>query len=312
MKLWLGISTGNEYTHQITDIHPLGLISFFYRKILEGAAPFVPKGLDLFLDSGAFSAHNSGKDVDLAEYCAFIHNTPQYWDTYVNLDVIPGTGGVLVTPEERDRAAGRGWQNYLDMKADGLDPIPVYHYGESKKWLHKMLDHGCGYIGLGGMVGMTTKMRAKWLDSIFRELSDDAGMPAVKTHGFGITSTPLMLRYPWYSVDSTSWLVLTLNGYIYLPLVGEDGSWRYDVTPQTVTCSRKHSHMKQEGKHSAHFRELAKARLTAWLEECGVNWEQVATDYQARARCNLIVFHRMAEHKLAQPFTSAYIQSMFF
>jgi|SRR5262252_6628889 len=37
-------------------------------------------------------------------------------------------------------------------------------------------------------------------------VTDDKGWPLRKLHGFGVGALELIQRYPWYSVDSTSWL----------------------------------------------------------------------------------------------------------
>jgi hypothetical protein len=44
------------------------------------------------------------------------------------------------------------------------------------------------------------------LDRIFTKLCDKNGHCKWKIHGFGITSPQMMSRYPWYSVDSSSWI----------------------------------------------------------------------------------------------------------
>lgn len=315
MILWIG--TGQEYKELVVEIHPQMLISFFYKNLLDPFIPYFdygkPGSMQFILDSGAFSARNSGKDIDLDEYCAFIHSTIKYWDHYVNLDVIPGTGGREITEAEINRAATLGWENYQYMKADGLDPMPVYHYGEPRKWLHTMLDAGCDYIGLGGMVGLVADGRKKWLDSVFRDLTDVHGNVLVKTHGFGMTSVPLMLRYPWYSVDSISWKILTINGYVDVPRLDDNGKFRFDVPSRTFTMSQQHSHFKQQGKHATHAGITDKEVIERWLEHCGVTWDEAATDYTSRARCNLILYSSFAKYKKEAGVVSAsFVQESFF
>ena len=39
----------------------------------------------------------------------------------------------------------------------------------------------------------------------------------IKIHGFGITSLELLLRYPWYSVDSSTWKRKGIYGCIIVP-----------------------------------------------------------------------------------------------
>ena len=99
------------------------------------------------------------------------------------------------------------WKNQMIMEKAGLKPLPCYHFGEDTKWLQRYIDKGYDYIALGGMVGRPRPALLQWLDTIWSDyLTDSKGMPIVKIHGFGMTSLRLMLRYPWYSVDSTSWV----------------------------------------------------------------------------------------------------------
>ena len=48
--------------------------------------------VDLFLDSGAFSAWNKGTSIDIKKYIKFIKKNEDLFTVYANLDVI-GIGG---------------------------------------------------------------------------------------------------------------------------------------------------------------------------------------------------------------------------
>ena len=165
-----------------------------------------PDQFTFFLDSGAYSAWSRGTQIDLDEYIAFIKANIEVIEVYACLDCIPGVPGKNASNQERNEAAELTWKNYLYMKSEGLDPLPVYHYGEDAEFLERMLAYGCPYIGIGGLVGIPSDKRRLWLDRVFTRITDDKGMPIVKTHGFGMTSVPLIFRYPWYSVDSTTWI----------------------------------------------------------------------------------------------------------
>jgi hypothetical protein len=159
--------------------------------------------VELFLDSGAFSAFTQGVTIDIQEYISFIKKHLDIISVYANLDVIGDAKGTL-------------WNQKI-MERAGLKPLPCFHYGEPLKYLDYYLSH-YEYLALGGMVPIPNSELAGWLDNLFssRICSSD-GLPKVKVHGFGLTSLKLMLRYPWYSVDSTSWVVTGRLGSVYVP-----------------------------------------------------------------------------------------------
>jgi len=281
------------------------LTSFFNfkttNKVLDGMIMIKPTDFRFFLDSGAYSAWSKNAVVDLDEYCAFIRSNIDWLDVYACLDVIPGAPGRAATTKEREEAAGKSWENYLYMVNEGLDPLPVYHYGEDQKWLVNMLEYGCQYIGIGGLVGIPSENRRLWLDRVFTVLTDDTGNPNIKTHGFGMTALPLIFRYPWHSVDSTSWIKASMTGMVYLPQV-LNGEFVFDRTPMNCSVSERSPNMKEGGKHANTFSPKMRAVLDKWLAECGKTFEEVTTSYQHRATCNAYFFRRVSEEKVGRPF----------
>ena len=191
--------------------------------------------VELFLDSGAFSAETQGAKINIQEYIDFIKEHEDVIEVYANLDVI---GDPVDT-----------WKNQKVMERAGLSPLPTFHYGTDLKWLKRYLSAGYDYIALGGMVPISTPNLQLWLDDLFpNHLCDEAGMPVVKVHGFGLTSLRLMLRYPWWSVDSTSWVMTGRMGSIYVPRY-RNGQWIYDEESWKVPVSLKSPSAKEAGKH---------------------------------------------------------------
>ena len=137
----------------------------------------------VMVDSGAFSMATRNVKIDIDEYVNFLSVHGHKFDAYANLDVIGNADETLKN------------QRYLESK--GLSPLPVFHQGEDLKYLDDYVK-SYDYIGLGGMVG--GKSGNRWLDDIFTKYPDH------KFHGFGIGSLNIIERYPFYSVDSTSWL----------------------------------------------------------------------------------------------------------
>ena len=260
-----------------------------------------PDQFRFFLDSGAYSAWTRGTKIDLDEYCEFIKANCEQIDVYASLDVIPGKPGSIATEQERNEAAEASWRNYLYMVEEGLHPLPVYHYGEPERFLDRMLSYGCDYIGIGGLVGVPGPRRIWWLDRVFQRLTDDAGMPIVKTHGFGMTSIPLIFRYPWYSVDSTTWIKITANGAVYLPAM-RDGQFIFDEIPGIISVSDKNAKQNEGGKHGNSLSPAMRKILDRWLAECGKTYAQVTESYFHRATVNVAFFRKVSELKATKPF----------
>lgn len=257
--------------------------------------------LRFFLDSGAFSAWTKKTDVDLDEYITFIKLNIEFIDVYANLDVIPGELGRAATAKEKECAACDSYTNFMKMRAEGLDPLPVFHIGERWEWLEVYRDHGCDYIGLGGLVGVPSEQKRAWLDDVFDRICDAAGKPLIRTHGFGMTSIPLIFRYPWYSVDSTSWIKATANGAVLLPAL-RDGSFVFDEVPQVISVSDQSPNATKDGKHANTLMPAGAAALLRWLDVNAVTREQVADSYYHRAVCNVRFFVEVSKARQAHRF----------
>lgn len=230
------------------------------------------KKVDLFLDSGAFSAWSQKTSINLKDYIQFIKDHKHLIDVYANLDDIHD-------PEIT-------YKNQIRMEKAGLSPIPVFHYAEDIKWLKKYIDKGHDYIALGGMVPISTSRLVPWLDDLFSNyLTDKNGMPICKVHGFGLTALRLMIRYPWYSVDSTAWVMVGRMGGIYVPrrkngrwIYGED--WKVQVSSQSPKT-------KVKGQHIDTMRPAEKELLNLYLEEKGYKlgkskFKMVAVNYKPK------------------------------
>lgn len=210
--------------------------------------------VNLFLDSGAFSAFSKGVEIKIDAYISFLKENINYLEVYSVLDVI---GNPEATFEN---------QEYMESK--GLKPLPCFHYGEDVKYLKLYLDK-YDYIALGGMVPISTKDLMIWLDNLFSSyICDSKGLPKVKIHGFGMTSLDLMLRYPWYSVDSTSWVMTSRFGSIYVPQ-RKQGKWAYDQNSWKVCVSNRSPSNKEEGKHYNTFSPMEQKVILDYLDMKG-------------------------------------------
>jgi hypothetical protein len=225
--------------------------------------------LSLFLDSGAFSLltqvskKKSTEDfIDSSEYkqfrdayIRFILKYPELFNYYSNLDVIGD--------------AQKTWENQQYLESFGLKPIPVFHYGSDVKWLLHYLNLGYDYIALGGMVPVSTAALIPWLDNLWANyLTDKDGYPIIKVHGFGMTSLKPMIRYPWFSVDSTSWAIYSKYGIVLVPPF-ISGEYKYDRQFRSVFVSTKSPKTRIEGKHITTFSGVEREHILNYFSSKG-------------------------------------------
>jgi hypothetical protein len=163
----------------------------------------------LFIDSGAFSAWRLKKPVDIKAYCAWLRDNKDYIEVYVNLDVI--------IPGDPEAAAHAGYNNLLTMRGWDLNPMPVFHVGESIDWLKRMLDNRCDYIGLSASSLVSRNATDDWYELAWSYLVDRNGDPIVKVHAFGETRVRPLMKFPWHSADASTWLNGQKYGYFHMP-----------------------------------------------------------------------------------------------
>lgn len=188
--------------------------------------------VDLMMDSGAFGAWKRGKTLDVDDYIEYIHHIKDLVWSYVNLDVIPGYMGKMDRSTEAvDKSAAASYANLKRMRKAGLKPIPVFHQGESFDWLEQLVDDGEPYIGISPYMRSHRDEMKAWFDAVYSRITDKEGKPLVKTHAFGMTSPNLLLRYPFFTADSTVWAIN--YGQILVPMVNKDGS--LDLTRRPIS-----------------------------------------------------------------------------
>ena len=210
--------------------------------------------ISLFLDSGAFSAFTKGINIDIQAYISFIKEHKEYIDIYANLDVIGD--------------AEKSLENQKIMEEAGLSPIPCFHLNEDFSYLKYYVEN-YGYIALGG-IAQAGPAAQPWMDQCFEMFCDNKGYPKCKVHGFAVTSLRLMLRYPWFSVDSTSWVMTSRMGFIYIPRY-KNGQWVYDENSWKACVSSRSPSKSDDGKHIDTFPQNAKEHIIEYLAMKGYN-----------------------------------------
>ncbi len=162
------------------------LVSYFYLpQFLKNRHRYHYR--DWVIDSGAFSAHNSGVEIKLQDYidCCkkLMAEDPTLTEIY-SLDVIGDWKGSLKNTEE--------------MWKQGVPAIPCYHANEP--W-HALLSMAKEYpkIALGGVALAKSGKKMAWASQCF------ARVWPKKVHGFAYCSERAVMGLPFHSVDATNW-----------------------------------------------------------------------------------------------------------
>lgn len=231
-------------------------------------------GAKLFIDSGAYTALTQNKEVDVDEYIDYINGISNSVHVFAQVDYIPKNA------LDKTDTAEASWRNYLYMydrvrEKDKL--IPIYHQSENLSALKRMVEYirpdgtYVPYIGFGALAGtgVTVPQKKAFFEKCFQVIQSSKN-PHVKVHAMGMTSLSLLEIYPFYSADSTSWIMQGAMGTILTP-------WgMVDVSD------------KNKFERKSLLNSPALSRVEQWLEENGLSLEMVVSDYKKRMLCNLI------------------------
>lgn len=240
-----------------------------------------PNAFCLFVDSGAYTAYTQGKEVDVDDYIKLINEIGDYVTIFAQVDKIPQVIGREPTEEELADAPRQSWENYLYMveKVDKKyrDKImPVFHFEEDTKWLHKMLDytfedgHHIKYIGLAVSTVDTAAIRYAWLQMCF-DIIEKSPNPDVMTHAFGCTQLDVLQKFPLTSADSTTWVQAAAYGNIII-----------DNKVYMISNRR----LNQNGNilnSTQHIQEM----ISKKIEQYGSTLEKCIEDYSERTMVNI-------------------------
>ncbi len=166
-----------------SPVNILVAFPYFKRGIIDFLKSVPRNSYRLIVDSGAFTAWNIGKQINLDEYCRFLDSI-EFLRPFnaVQLDVFG-------SPE-------KSWKNYLVMKQRGYDVMPVFTRGESLENLEKMYSY-TDYIMFGGIVtGGKNINYVKWF------MENNKGR---KVHWLGFCNTDFVKFFKPFSIDSSSW-----------------------------------------------------------------------------------------------------------
>lgn len=242
-------------------------------------------GVKVFLDSGAFSAFTQGVEIDIEGYADYIRRNQ---DIILCASVLDGIGDPLKT-----------YSNQFTLEKLGVNVLPCFHYGEDERYLEHYIAN-YPYITLGGMVPINKEQLGYWLDRIWSKyLTDKDGLPKLKVHGFGLTRVGLMQRYPWYSIDSSSWVQSARTGAIMLPDHG------------VIFVSHDSPSRKEEGRHYNTIAPIEQEVIRREVEKRGFDFQRCQETYLARWTFNMQTYGELTDPNAApKPFKLA--QKTFF
>lgn len=226
-------------------------------------------GRRIFLDSGAFSAHTMRVKVDIKKYCKYIKDNQDLFEVVSVLDAIGD-------PDQT-------YRNQVTMEQLGVWPLPCYHYGEPEVVLQYYAS-SYEYITIGGMVPISSPQLQIWLDRIWgKYLTNPDGTAKLKVHGFGLTSVPLMARYPWYSVDSSSWVQLGGMGNIFIPPFG------------MIAVSEHAPQLKEAEKHIDNLPMEHQKVVVDFINNLGFDIDRLRKLHLSRKVFNIVTYGSMME-----------------
>jgi hypothetical protein len=194
---------------------PALLVSYVYLKKFLKQQPRL-NYRDWVMDSGAYSAQNSGRTINLQDYI----------DTCKKLLAAdPTLTEVFALDVMSDWKASR--KNTEEMWRQGVPAIPTYHVGEPEEALRIMAAE-YPKIAIGGAVGY--KKKRQWATQVF------ARVWPKKIHGLGFGTADTLLHLPFHSADASNWEIAPCRfgnwasyGGQWLPLRGGKQNLRGEV-----------------------------------------------------------------------------------
>jgi hypothetical protein len=162
------------------------LISYAY---LPGAMyPWLPSKLSSWMmDSGAFTAHTTGREIDLQKYirqCQWRIATDTTLTEIIGLDAI---GDHRTTMRNCDV-----------MTLARIPTIATVHYGATVDEIADARDYA--KVAIGGLVGRSAQEKRRFCERVFSVLWPK------RMHALGVFSEALLMAFPFESADCADWV----------------------------------------------------------------------------------------------------------
>lgn len=160
--------------------------------------------VELFLDSGAFTAFNSGREIELDEYIGFLKEHHSMFFGYMQLDKL------------QDPAVSAA--NLREMKRAGLKPIPIHVFGDDQKRMDELFELS-DVVALGGFRRPHRGAAPK--NYVVEKMRWAAGR---NVHWLGYTNLKMVQSLTPFSCDCSSFTQGVRYGNLSFYLGG--GTWK--------------------------------------------------------------------------------------
>lgn len=215
---------GSEHLAVVDRGYPNVLISYAYDKqqtFFEEKLGYDPP--HWMGDSGAHTVWTLGETIDLDDYIRWSLHYRSIKPNFItiSLDIIPGKPHAEPSKREVAKAMEESLANGDSMRAAGLSIMEVFHQGEPWSFFDTLLDRRQPgeVLGISKRGKLAPKHQIAWLDQVFARLRDRYGWDKLPPcHGLGLAATSQhAARYPWWSVDASSWQASAVYGREVLP-----------------------------------------------------------------------------------------------
>jgi hypothetical protein len=245
--LYLGtIGTAPELatlaSYEKEAVKPSVLMSFYFLDQIRQTNEYRYKVVRTYrnmLDSGAYTAKSKNKPIDIGALIKEIKEGG--WYEAAALDVIGD-------PEA-------SYRNAVYMREQGAKCFPTFHFGEPWEYL---LTYAKNFdkVGLGGLVPVkNAEERNAWLAECMSRIWPK------KTHAFGVMGRDTLMKFPFHSVDSTSWEAgaLRFGQYQFMGAVNLGLN-----RPKARAAAKSEMYLRPE---SDHYLRLEREVQTRWKAE---------------------------------------------
>lgn len=213
---------------------------------------------------GDFSYYDLRKGTPFRKYC---DRYAGFMKKMAGTDVLLANVDAISNPDLT-------WQIQRFFEEEhGVQPVPIVHYGTAMKYVDRYVEAGkYDLLGVGGLgQGVSRHEYFSWADEFFIHICPGKKLlPVIKTHGFAMTSWELMCRYPWWSVDSATWVKLAAYGWLYIPRWSERHGWHFDKPPLNINFSFRSPRLEERQKHYNNVTPAARHNADLWLDQLGL------------------------------------------
>jgi len=230
----------------------------------------------LMIDSGAFSAFNSGAVIVMDDFIKWHKQLEKECPEHkrmilAGLDDIVSFENSKINQQKTDDA--------------GLKLFPTFHRKDPEHYMDWLLERKYELIGLGGIAtGALHEADAidDFLSYSFERICVD-GRPTLRTHLFGISNVEFLQKYPAWSNDSASALFTASYGAMWVPFLDpqtNEPNWTRPMIRLPVS-----NESNARANKNQHYRTLNPGQrevIDKFIESKGFKVEEIASNSEIR------------------------------